>query len=594
MANYQKSKFKDTQFGGSDGIVTPKGATGDRPGAPELGTMRYNQDLGFMEQYNATGWAGIDAPPTVTGITGTVNEDTDSTITVQGTNFKAGSTVAITGPGVNNVERAVSTTFVGSNELSVQTNAASVNFVAGASFGIKVSNPSGLSALLEPAGNIDSDPLWSTGAGNIATVNDEHDTPSPVATLSATDPDGTSVTYTETTSTLSAAGMTLNSNGTITGNPNNVTGATTVTFDATANSNGQSVPRTFNIIINPYPDGDSAARAFSTMDEIANIGYTGVQTLWTTLGGRVSAFQVNIDFATPNGPWLQNRMIAPSGYRVSNVNNSMIGVSNSTGNESGHNKDQSRSGVNSLRNYDISSIPDNNGTSNRIQNIMGFGSNSSGFATGTSGGNSGSVGGIQYYNFGTGSAFTAAQQFALYAQINQLSPHTPIVAWNSDSDNQQFGDTGVPWDNSSVPSNGTYSHMMVIGAEYTTNTGNFGNTDADWHKLTIYSSGEQTGCLDIWTHNTWNTTTNESGRTVGRNPLSGYTNIAGLEYTQLGTKGSYGGNNELRGSGIYPKAFRGYTGSGGGCAWGYYPSNLAAGAGGGNYPNVFLTKDYTV
>jgi len=335
--------------------------------------------------------------------------------------------------------------------------------------------------------------------------------------------------------------------------------------------------------------GNSAGTAFSTMDELVGVGYTGVQTLWTTLGNRVSPFRVNIDFDTPNGPWMQNRMVAPSGYRVSNVNNSMIGVSNSTGNNDGHNKDFSGS-----QNYDISSIPNNNGTSNRIENIMGFGSNSSGYATGTSGGNSGNVGGIEYYNFGEATNFTPRQQFALYAMMNKLSPHTPMVAWNSDSDNQQFGDSGVAWDNSSIPTNGTYSHMMVVGVEYLTDLNNWGNTSADWQKLTIYSSGEQTGVLDIWTHNTWNTTTNENGRNVGRNPLSGYTSITGLEYTQFGTKGSYGGNNELRGSGLYPKVFNGYTGSGGGCAWGYYPSDYVANQGSGGYDNCFLTQDYTI
>ena len=145
-----------------------------------------------------------------------------------------------------------------------------------------------------------------------------------------------------------------------------------------------------------------------------------------------------------------------------------------------------------------------------------------------------------------------------------------------------------------MPSNGTYSHMIRLGCETSTNQSNYGNTDADWQKVNIYSAGEQTGVLDMWTHNTWNTTTGESGRTVGRNPLTNFGNITGLEYTQLGSKGSYGGNNALRGVGIYPKAAQGFTGSGGGAGWGYYPSDHARTAGGGNYPNVFLTQDYTI
>ena len=171
MANYQTSKYKNTKFGGADGIEIPKGGTADRAGT-ELGQLRYNTDLGFMEQYNATGWAGIDAPPTVSNVTGTINEDTDSTITITGSNFKSGSTVAITGPGVNNIDRALSTTFVSSTELTAATNASSVSYVGGASFNVKVTNPSGLSAVIEPAGTIDRDPAWTTSAGSLGTFYD--------------------------------------------------------------------------------------------------------------------------------------------------------------------------------------------------------------------------------------------------------------------------------------------------------------------------------------------------------------------------------------------------------------------------------------
>jgi len=173
MTDYSKAKYSgkatDPKFLGSEGIVMPQGTTAERPGSPELGTLRYNTQLGFMEQYNATGWAGIDAPPTVTNLTGTISADTDSTITISGSNFKSGSTVTVTGPGVNNLDRVLATTFVNSSTLTAATNASAVNYVGGASFNIKVSNPSGLSAVLEPAGTIDRSPTWNTGAGSLGT-----------------------------------------------------------------------------------------------------------------------------------------------------------------------------------------------------------------------------------------------------------------------------------------------------------------------------------------------------------------------------------------------------------------------------------------
>ena len=173
MTDYSKAKYSgkasDPKFLGTEGIVMPQGTTAERPGAPELGTLRYNTQLGFMEQYNATGWAGIDAPPTVTNLTGTISADTDSTITVSGSNFKSGSTVTVTGAGVNNLDRVLATTFVNSSTLTAATNASAVNYVGGASFNIKVTNPSGLSAVLEPAGTIDRAPTWNTGAGSLGT-----------------------------------------------------------------------------------------------------------------------------------------------------------------------------------------------------------------------------------------------------------------------------------------------------------------------------------------------------------------------------------------------------------------------------------------
>jgi hypothetical protein len=40
-----------TKFGGTRGLVIPKGTTGQRPAAAELGTMRYNSDLNYIEVY---------------------------------------------------------------------------------------------------------------------------------------------------------------------------------------------------------------------------------------------------------------------------------------------------------------------------------------------------------------------------------------------------------------------------------------------------------------------------------------------------------------------------------------------------------------
>ena len=143
----------DIVFSG-DSITVPGGKTDARPSIPQPGSIRYNTETGLTENYNSAGWQGIDAPPTVIGIAGIINEDTDSVITITGSNFKAGSIVYVEGDGVGGISRPLVTTYVASNELQANTNSANQNFSGGSQFNIKVVNPSGLSGTLAPAGFI--------------------------------------------------------------------------------------------------------------------------------------------------------------------------------------------------------------------------------------------------------------------------------------------------------------------------------------------------------------------------------------------------------------------------------------------------------
>ena len=57
------------------------------------------------------------------------------------------------------------------------------------------------------------------------------------------------VTFTESGGNLSGAGFSLSSAGVISGDPNDVSNPTTVSFDVNANSGNDSTLRSFNIII---------------------------------------------------------------------------------------------------------------------------------------------------------------------------------------------------------------------------------------------------------------------------------------------------------------------------------------------------------
>lgn len=183
---------------GTSHMRVPVGTTAQRPESPSVGMVRYNTTTQLLEQYNSTGWVNIDIPPTISSFSGTINENTDSTLTITGSNFKAGTIVYIEGAGVSNTSRALTTTLVNSTTVTVDTNAAAVNYVAGAAFNIKVVNLSGLSAILENAGFVDSDPIWATSSGNLLTVNDRYDRINsyyPITVLNASDPDQTADPY---------------------------------------------------------------------------------------------------------------------------------------------------------------------------------------------------------------------------------------------------------------------------------------------------------------------------------------------------------------------------------------------------------------
>jgi len=51
--------FGYIKFSGTNGVVFPSGNTANRPATPEVGTLRYNSDLGYGEFYTGTAWVSV-------------------------------------------------------------------------------------------------------------------------------------------------------------------------------------------------------------------------------------------------------------------------------------------------------------------------------------------------------------------------------------------------------------------------------------------------------------------------------------------------------------------------------------------------------
>ena len=241
-----KAELDVASSSGTGAAVMPTGTTGQRPTAVQ-GQIRFNTTLNLMEYYDGANWKSIDSPPVLTSISGTINENTDSTITINGSNFQSGAVVYVVGAAVSGTDRALTTTFSSQGQVTAATNATAVNYVGGASFDIKVINPSSLSGTLSAAGAVDRDPTWTTSSGSLGNIWDSG-RGSVSFTVVATDPESTSVTYAVTTGSLPSGLSLSSSTGVISGSTSGVGSDTTTTFSITPTSNGQAgIARSFSI-----------------------------------------------------------------------------------------------------------------------------------------------------------------------------------------------------------------------------------------------------------------------------------------------------------------------------------------------------------
>lgn len=287
---------------GTEGTKVATGTTAQR--GSTTGQWRFNTDTGFFEGRNATTFSTLEPTPTISSVDVT---EVDSqaggnvTIVVTGTNFSSGGTITFAGNAGADFN-ATTTTFDSATQVTaVAPKASFLN--AQEPYKVKFASTSGVAGI-SAAGliNVDTSPAWQTAAGSLATIGDA--ATGTHATVSATDADGDTVSYSVQSGSL-PAGTSLNSStGVISGDPDNVSSATTSNFTLRATANSKTVDRAFSIITNPTQDGTTSARAFSTMSDISGLGLTGHQTLYTTLGGNTTAFQVTVDCTTSGGPWI--------------------------------------------------------------------------------------------------------------------------------------------------------------------------------------------------------------------------------------------------------------------------------------------------
>ena len=266
--------LENLEIAGTEAARMPVGTEAQRAN-PQVGDLRHNTDNGYLEQYTADGWASIAASPVVSSISPTAIPDTDSSfaITINGSNFSSGATVQTIGQDGSTIN-ATSTSRTSASVL-VATFDGTQFADAQEDYSIKVSNNTGLAFTYANSLAVNASPAWTTAASptTLATVNDGDTISGSTIQVAATDDEGATLTYSLSSGSL-PTGLTVNSDGTITGTPSGDTyasGGQTFTPTLSVTDGANAVTRTFAIVKKWY-DGSSSALAAKSIADLYDYG----------------------------------------------------------------------------------------------------------------------------------------------------------------------------------------------------------------------------------------------------------------------------------------------------------------------------------
>jgi len=229
---------------GTEGTKVASGTTAQR--GSTTGQWRFNSTTGFFEGFDGSTFSTLEPDPIITSISPTSALTGNTSITINGSNFFTGASVKFIGN--DGTEYNSPSVTVNSASQITATTPSSALTVANEPYDVKVISATNKAVTLEDALDAGGSPTWSTASGTLKSGIEGE----PVnVSVSASDPDGQTVSYSETTSVLSGIGLTLNSSsGAITGTlpSSSSTSGTTSTFTIQASDGVNTTDRSFNII----------------------------------------------------------------------------------------------------------------------------------------------------------------------------------------------------------------------------------------------------------------------------------------------------------------------------------------------------------
>jgi len=220
-----------------------RGTTTNRPSSPVLGDLYFDTTLNALISYTLLGWQKVsqDPAPQIASISPTVAATAGTVITVTGSNFKSGVSVQFIGSNGVSYNSPI-TTFVGDGTVTATTPQL---LVAYEPYSVKIMNSDNQFAILENCLDVGGTPSWNTSTGIISTITEQS---ALNTSVSATDPDGTSIIY---SSTNLPSWISLNSStGALTGTAPDISSDTTYTFSITASDGSNSSSREFSVKVN--------------------------------------------------------------------------------------------------------------------------------------------------------------------------------------------------------------------------------------------------------------------------------------------------------------------------------------------------------
>ena len=264
--------FENTEFTGTDGIKVPEGTTAERPSG-DTGLLRFNTTIGKLEQYDGSGFRAIDAPPTISGISSSAIAESDSSfdLTVTGDNFSTAAITQAIGQDGSTIN-ATSTSRTSATQLVATFNGTAFDN-AQEPYSIKVTNNTGLAITYADVLYVNATPSWTTSASPTVLATIYNDNALSSVSVSATDSEGASLTYSLSSGSF-PTGVTLNSDGTITGTPSGGTyssGGESFTPTVSVTDGTNSTTRTFNIL-RKWKDGTTSALAAVDAKSILDLG----------------------------------------------------------------------------------------------------------------------------------------------------------------------------------------------------------------------------------------------------------------------------------------------------------------------------------